>query len=75
MLLRTLSAFAVLAMASEAEKPFNLTVIVLTMNRPHSLMRLLRSLDATDFENGEDFFDVEIHVDKSIGEHYKECVK
>jgi len=57
------------------ESSFNLTVVILTMNRPHSLSRLLRSLDQTDFENKEDFFDVEIHVDKSLGEYYNECVK
>ncbi len=57
--------------------PFNLTVIVLTMNRPHSLMRLLRSIEATDFGDGEgvDGFDLEIHVDKSVGLLYDECVK
>jgi len=54
---------------------FKLTVIVLTMNRPHSLARLLKSLKETDFENDTDYFDVEIHVDKSVGLHYKECVE
>lgn len=56
-------------------REFKLTVVVLTMNRAHSLARLLRSLDATDFEFKEDYFDVEIHVDKSIGAHYDDCVK
>ena len=56
---------------------FNLTVVVLTMNRPHSLARLLRSIEATDFGDleGEEFFDLEIHVDKSLGLHYEDCVK
>ena len=40
-----------------------------------SVFRLLRSLNATDFENETDKFDVEIHVDKSVGLHYQECVK
>ena len=52
-----------------------MTVIILTMNRPQSLARLLRSIEATDFEYEDDFFDLEIHVDKSIGAHYDECVK
>ena len=56
---------------------FNLTVVVLTMNRPRSLARLLRSIEATDFGDleGEEFFDLEIHVDKSLGLHYEDCVK
>ena len=37
--------------------------------------RLLRSIKATDFENETDKFDVEIHVDKSVGLHYQECVE
>ena len=44
---------------------FNLTVIVLTMNRPQSLQRLLDSLLTTDFEFDDDFFDVEIHISKN----------
>ena len=54
-----------------------MTVVVLTMNRPHSLARLLRSIEATDFGDldGEEFFDLEIHVDKSLGLHYEDCVK
>ncbi len=56
-------------------RDFKLTVVVLTMNRPHSLMRLLRSIERTDFEFDDDGFDMEIHVDKSIGGHYDECVK
>ena len=52
-----------------------LTVIVLTMDRPHSLARLLSSIANTDFENEEDYFDIEIHVDKSVGLHYEECVE
>ena len=56
-------------------KNFKLTVVVLTMNRPQSLARLLKSLRATDFEFEDDKFDVEIHVDKSLGLHYDECVE
>ena len=56
-------------------KNFKLTVVVLTMNRPQSLARLLKSLRATDFEFDNDKFDVEIHVDKSLGLHYDECVE
>ena len=56
-------------------KSFKLTVVVLTMNRPQSLARLLKSLRATDFEFDDDTFDVEIHVDKSLGLHYDECVE
>jgi len=50
-------------------------VIILTMNRPHSLARVLKSIAATDFENDKDYFDIEIHVDKSVGLHYQECVQ
>ena len=56
-------------------KNLKLTVVVLTMNRPQSLARLLKSLRATDFEFDDDKFDVEIHVDKSLGLHYDECVE
>ena len=56
-------------------RDFKLTVIVLTMNRPQSLARLMRSIEATDFEFEDDYFDMEIHVDKSIGWHYDECVR
>ena len=59
----------------EDSRDFKLTVVVLTMNRPRSLARLLKSLDETDFEFKEDYFDVEIHVDKSIGAHYDDCVR
>ena len=58
-----------------SRRSFKLTVIVLTMNRPRSLARLLKSLEETDFEDEADFFDTEIHVDKSIGAHYDDCVK
>lgn len=57
------------------KRDFKLTVIVLTMDRPHSLARLLKSLYNTDFESEEDFFDIEIHVDKTVGLHYQECVE
>ena len=56
-------------------REFKLTVIILTMDRHYSLARVLRSIANTDFEFDDDYFDVEIHVDKSIGEHYEECVK
>jgi hypothetical protein len=61
--------------ADEYKRSFKLTVIVLTMNRPLSLARLLKSIEATEMEDEQDFFDVEIHVDKSIGLHYDDCVK
>ena len=54
----------------DSHPPFNLTVIVLTMNRPRSLERLLNSLKATDFEYDTDFFDVVFHIDKSTGGLY-----
>ena len=60
---------------SNEKRNFKLTVIVLTMNRPKSLVRLLNSIRNTDFEEEDDKFDVEIHVDKSFGLHYKECVE
>ena len=60
---------------SDSDRDFKLTVIVLTMDRPHSLARLLRSIYNTDFESKEDFFDIEIHVDKTVGLHYQECVE
>ena len=65
-----------LAKAEKADKrDFKLTVIVLTMDRPHSLARVLKSIYNTDFESDEDFFDIEIHVDKTVGLHYQECVE
>lgn len=57
------------------DREFKLTVIILTMDRPHSLARLLRSIANTDFENDTDYFDIEIHVDKTVGLHYQECVE
>ena len=68
----------VLCMADKSEndkRDFKLTVIVLTMDRPHSLARLLKSIYNTDFESDEDYFDIEIHVDKTVGLHYQECVE
>ena len=56
-------------------RSFKLTVIILTMNRAKSLMRLLRSIGETDFEFDDDYFDMEIHVDKSVGSQYEECVQ
>ena len=57
------------------KREFKLTVIILTMDRPQSLARLLKSIYNTDFENDQDYFDIEIHVDKTIGLHYQECVE
>lgn len=51
----------------ETSSRFNLTVIILTMNRPESLRRLLDSIDKTFFEFSEDKLNLEIHVDKSQG--------
>lgn len=68
-------AFAVHIVAEEDKRDFKLTVIILTMDRPHSLARLLRSIAATDFESDDDYFDIEIHVDKTVGLHYQECVE
>ena len=51
----------------ERSSRFNLTVIILTMNRPESLQRLLDSIDKTFFEFSEDKLNLEIHVDKSQG--------
>ena len=51
----------------ERSSRFNLTVIILTMNRPESLRRLLDSIDQTFFEFSEDKLNLEIHVDKSQG--------
>jgi hypothetical protein len=47
--------------------PFSLRVIILTMNRPESLTRLLNSLTNTFFEEPTDTLHVEIHVDKAHG--------
>jgi len=58
----------------EDKRDFKLTVIILTMDRPQSLARLLRSIANTDFEFDNDYFDIEVHVDKSVGLHYEECV-
>ena len=66
-----------LTVQAESEREFKLTVIVLTMDRPHSLARLLKSIANTDFESDEDYFDIEVHVDypKTVGLHYQECVE
>ena len=69
-----MAVLSILKAEPEGQKDFKLTVIILTMDRPHSLARLLRSIAATDFENDQDYFDIEIHVDKSVGLHYEECV-
>ena len=63
-----------------------LTVVVLTMNRPRALARLLQSLVETDLSDWEDSskgggastsvpFNVEIHVDKAVGTPHEECVR
>ena len=56
-------------------RPFKLTVIILTMDRPQSLARLLRSIANTDLVSDQDYFDIEFHVDKAVGLHYDECVE
>ena len=69
------SEFAPSPKNASDNREFKLTVIILTMDRHYSLARVLRSIANTDFEFDDDYFDVEIHVDKAIGEHYEECVK
>ena len=66
-----------LSTKGKEKRDFKLTVIVLTMDRPHSLPRLLKSIANTDFESDEDYFDIEVHVDypKTPGLHWKECVE
>merc|ERR1711983_315233 len=59
----------------ELAETFSMKIIVLTMNRPESLMRLLRSINNTYFEHDTDSIEVEIHVDKSHGWLYEDCVK
>ena len=59
----------------EDSRDFKLTVIILTMDRPDSLRRLLASIYETDFENDEDYFDIEFHIDKSVGLHYQDCIE
>ena len=51
----------------ETTEEFSMKVIVLTMNRPESLNRLLDSISNTFFEHHSDKLEVEIHVDKSHG--------
>ena len=51
----------------EGTRPFSMRVIILTMNRPQSLSRLLDSLSRTFFEYAADALHVEIHVDKAHG--------
>ena len=58
----------------EQTEPYTIKVIVLTMNRPQSLLRLLRSIKRTYFEYPGDRLEVEIHVDKSHGLYYQDCV-
>jgi len=58
----------------ERRQEFRLKVIVLTMNRPESLNRLLTSISRTYFEFEDDKIEVEIHVDKSQGWLYRDCV-
>jgi len=60
--------------AMEQVESFTMKVFVLTMNRPESLKRLLDSISNTFFEYEGDRIELEIHVDKSHGLLYKECV-
>ena len=55
----------------ERQANFSMKVLVLTMNRPESLKRLLDSIYNTYFEFPEDKIEVEIHVDKSHGKIYR----
>lgn len=70
-----LASVASIKAATEDKRDFKLTVIMLTMDRHNSLARVLKSIAETDFESDEDYFDIEIHVDKSVGLHYDECIK
>ena len=54
---------------------FSMRVIVLTMNRPDSLTRLLNSINNTFFEYPGDRIELEIHVDKAHGLLHAECVR
>jgi hypothetical protein len=56
----------------EGTRPFVMRVIILTMNRPQSLSRLLDSLSRTFFEYAADALHVEIHVDKAHGKHMEQ---
>jgi hypothetical protein len=56
----------------EDTRPFSMRVIILTMNRPPSLSRLLDSLSRTFFEYAADALHVEIHVDKAHGKHVEQ---
>ena len=58
----------------EQTADYSIKVIVLTMNRPQSLLRLLRSINRTYFEYPGDRLEVEIHVDRSHGLYYQDCV-
>ena len=58
----------------EQTADYSLKVIVLTMNRPQSLLRLLRSISRTYFEYPGDRLELEIHVDRSHGLLYQDCV-
>jgi hypothetical protein len=59
----------------EGTRPFVMRVIILTMNRPQSLSRLLDSLSRTFFEYTADALHVEIHVDKAHGKHVEQHQK
>ena len=58
----------------EQTADYSLRVIVLTMNRPQSLLRLLRSINRTYFEYPGDRLELEIHVDRSHGLLYQDCL-
>ncbi len=59
----------------EGTRPFVMRVIILTMNRPQSLSRLLDSLSRTFFEHAADALHVEIHVDKANGKYAEQQQK
>ena len=58
----------------EQTADYSLKLIVLTMNRPQSLLRLLRSINRTYFEYPGDRLELEIHVDRSHGLLYQDCL-
>ena len=58
----------------EQTADYTIKVLVLTMNRPQSLLRLLRSINRTYFEYPGDRLELEIHVDRSHGLYYQDCV-
>lgn len=61
----------------EKNAEYTIKVIVLTMNRPESLERLLKSLSATAWEFDSDSIQLEIHVDKDPagGWLHRDCIR